>query len=143
MLDPESNHATLVDWQLDCSNPVRIEEALGSRGAQSSFLDPLETDEGYYRVAVIDLEEALGSRAQGAEVRNRLANYILAANSHVILDFSGVGVISSSFADEVLGKLAVEMTELEFRRRVFVDNASITNRALIETAIARRLEVGI
>jgi hypothetical protein len=39
----------------------------------------------------------------------------------------------------VLAKLARDMGELEFRRRVFVDNASVTNRALIERAISLRL----
>jgi hypothetical protein len=57
----------------------------------------------------------------------------------VVLDFKGVGVVSSSFADEVLAKLADGMGALEFRRRVFVDNASVTNRGLIERAISLRL----
>lgn len=47
--------------------------------------------------------------------------------------------MSSSFADEVLGKLAASMGELEFRRRVSLDNTSVTNRALIERAISLRL----
>lgn len=143
LLDASNNHATLVDWRLHCSAPVRIEDALGRRVSGESFLDAIEAPEGYHRVGVLEIEEALGSRAKGAEVRTRLNNYLSAGAEMIVMDFAGVGVISSSFADEVLGKLAVELGELEFRRRVFVDSASPTNRGLIERAIALRVESGL
>ncbi|MGC7096738.1 STAS-like domain-containing protein [Amycolatopsis lurida] len=140
--DIENHQATLVDWQLDCSTKVRIDEALGSKFRNNDFLETIEDDEGHHRVSVIELEESLGSRKLGAEIRTRLENYLRAGAQFVVLDFKGVGVVSSSFADEVLAKLALTMGELEFRRRVFVDSASATNRSLIETAIALRLESG-
>ncbi|CAD6008574.1 STAS-like domain-containing protein [Agreia sp. COWG] len=143
VLGAESNHATTVDWQLNCANPVRIQDALGGPSIGSEFLEGIETPDGYHRIAVLELEEALGSRSKGTEVRNRLFNYINAGAEFVVLDFAGVGVISSSFADEVMGKLAVEMGELEFRRRIFVESASPTNRSLIERAISLRLLSGV
>ena len=143
VLDASMHQATLVDWQLECASPVRIDEALGRKTPTESFLERIEAPEGYYRVGVLEIEEALGSRAKGAEVRTRLQNYLAAGAEMIVLDFSGVGVVSSSFADEVLGKLAVEMGELEFRRRLFVESASVTNRSLIERAIAMRIETGI
>lgn len=138
--DIENHQSTLVDWQLNCSTKVRIDEALGSKFRNNDFLEAIEDDDGQHRVSVIDLEESLGSRKEGAEIRTRLENYLSAGARFVVLDFKGVGVVSSSFADEVLAKLALTMGELEFRRRVFVDSASDTNRGLIETAIALRLE---
>ncbi len=141
LVDKEDHQATLVDWQLDCSSKVRIDDALGwSKSLGSELLESIEDDAGVHRISVMELEESLGSRKLGAEVRTRLANYLAAGAEFVMLDFKGVGVISSSFADEVLAKLALSMGELEFRRRVFVDSASVTNRRLIETAIERRLE---
>lgn len=140
LVDPEDHQATLVDWQLDCSTKVRIDEALGRTALPSEFLETIEDEQGVHRVDVSEIEEALGSRKLGAEIRTRLDNYVNAGAQYVVLDFKGVGVVSSSFADEVLAKLAASMGELEFRRRVFVDNASVTNRGLIERAIALRLE---
>ena len=136
--DKENHLSTLVDWQLDCSRKVRIDEALGGSPI-NDFLETIEDDEGLYRVSVSEIEESLGSRKLGAEIRTRLENYLRAGAQFVVLDFKGVGVVSSSFADEVLAKLASGMGELEYRRRVFVDNASVTNRALIERAISLRL----
>ena len=139
--DIENNQSTIVDWQLDCAQKVRIDEALGSAYPINNVLETIEDDEGVYRVSVSEIEESLGSRKLGADIRTRLENYLNAAAGlqYVVLDFKGVGVVSSSFADEVLGKLAASMGELEFRRRVSVDNTSPTNRALIERAISLRL----
>ncbi|WP_146100593.1 STAS-like domain-containing protein [Nocardia nova] len=137
--DKNDHQSTLVDWQLDCSRKVRIDEALGSSRQINDLLETIEDDEGAYRVSVREIEESLGSRKLGAEIRTRLENYLNAGAQFVILDFKSVGVVSSSFADEVLAKLASSMGELEFRRRVFVDNASVTNRGLIERAISLRL----
>ncbi len=138
MPDIENHQSTLVDWQLDCSRKVRIDEALGGSPI-NDFLEAIEDDDGVYRVSVSEIEESLGSRKLGSEIRTRLENYLSAGAQFVMLDFKGVGVVSSSFADEVLAKLASKMGELEFRRRVFVDNASVTNRGLIERAISLRL----
>ncbi|WP_165604374.1 STAS-like domain-containing protein [Mycolicibacter sinensis] len=138
-LPDRNNHlSTLVDWQLNCAQKVRIDEALGGSPI-NDFLETIEDDEGMYRISVSEIEESLGSRKLGSEIRTRLENYMSAGAQYVTLDFKGVGVVSSSFADEVLAKLASDMGELEYRRRVFVDNASPTNRALIERAIALRL----
>jgi len=137
--DFNNHQSTLIDWQLDCSRKVRIDEALGVSRKMNDFLETIEDDEGVHRVSVSEIEESLGSRKLGSEIRTRLENYLNAGAQFVLLDFKGVGVVSSSFADEVLAKLAAGMGELEFRRRVFVDNASVTNRGLIERAISLRL----
>ncbi|MFE5335630.1 STAS-like domain-containing protein [Isoptericola sp. NPDC056573] len=139
--DAINHQATLVDWRLDCAKKVRIEEALGGgHSPVNDFIENIEDEEGAHRVSVSEIEAALGSRKLGTEIRTRLENYLRAGARHVVLDFRGVGVISSSFADEVMAKLAEQMGELEFRRRIFVDGASMTNRRLIDRAIALRLQ---
>jgi hypothetical protein len=57
----------------------------------------------------------------------------------IICDMSGVGVMSSSFSDEVFGKLASEWGLDEYRRRVTVINATRINALLIGRAIEQRL----
>ncbi|WP_426225292.1 STAS-like domain-containing protein [Pseudarthrobacter sp. DSP2-3-2b1] len=143
VLDAIHHYGTTVDWQLDCSRPARITDALGVAERSSDFLEAIETQNGYYRIGVSEPEEALGSRSLGREIRNRLSNYLNAGTEQVVLEFSGIGVVSSSFADEVLGKLAAELGELEYRRRIVIDSASPTNRALVERTVALRLESGV
>ena len=131
-------------WKIrDLKGPKRSIQLLETAREHSDrdlLLDLTHVREVYPNGAVPFASVLAHLRAHTAEIRTRLDNYLKAGAQYVVLDFKGVGVVSSSFADEVLAKLAAAMGELEFRRRVFVDNASLTNRGLIERAIALRLE---
>lgn len=143
LLDANERQGLTVDWQMSTARPVRIEDALGARSRPSELLEKIEDDEGQHRVDVREIEESLGSRQLGRDLRTRLTNYIRAGAEYLVLDFRGIGVVSSSFADEVLGKLAVEMGESEFRRRIILEGASVTNRSLIDKAVELRLKTGL
>ena len=58
--------------------------------------------------------ENLGTRPLGKRVREQLLP-LIEQNSCVVLDFTGVNVVSNSFADECIAKLLLEMplAELE------------------------------
>ena len=60
--------------------------------------------------------KSFGSRVGGQHVRIQIEN-LLRDRDHIVLDFDGVGVISSSFADEVFGRLFVDMGFRAFTRR--------------------------
>lgn len=143
VLDATNCHSTTVDWRLDCATPVSINDALGRAEQPSELLEDIEVEPDHYRIPADEVELHVGSRAKGAELRTRIKNYLNAGARQIVIDLSNVGVISSSFADEVSGKLAVELGELEYRRRVFFDGASATNRSLIERATELRLETGL
>ncbi|MFT0138603.1 STAS-like domain-containing protein [Alcanivoracaceae bacterium MT1] len=140
LLDSEAHHSTTVDWRLECATPVSITEALGSNYDASSLLESTDFEDGYVRIEASEIEQLVGSRLHGNSVRTRILNYLSAGANQVVIDLGGIPLVSSSFADEVLGKLALEMGELEFRRRVFLDGASPTNLSLVERAIQLRLE---
>ena len=56
----------------------------------------------------------------------------------MVLDFQGVRVMSSSFADEVFGRLFVRMGAAAFMSRIRTRNANRTIAALIDRAILLR-----
>ena len=60
----------------------------------------------------------------------------------IVLDFSGVGVISSSFADEVFGRLFVEMGPRAFMTRIEMRHVDPTVEGLIDRAIVQRTKLG-
>lgn len=139
LLDTNSAHGTLIDWRLECASPVNIFDALGSAVKSSPLVESILTDDEYCRIDASELEEMVGSRTQGTEVRTRITNFLRAGAEQIVLDLNGIPLVSSSFADEVLGKLALEMGELNFRRKIFLEGVSPTNRALIERSISMRL----
>ena len=84
---------------------------------------------------------SFGSRQGGIQIRNRIQG-LLKICSPLVLDFRGVGVISSSFADEVFGRLFVEMGPRSFMKNLEIRNADPTVEVLIDRAIVQRTRLG-
>jgi hypothetical protein len=55
-------------------------------------------------------------------------------------DFSGVPLVSSSFADEVFGKLFVDLGAMDFMKRCTFKAVDPTVRRLIDRAISQRMK---
>ena len=58
----------------------------------------------------------LGTRPLGKRVREQLLP-LIEQNERVVLDFTGVDVVSNSFADECIAKLLLEMPLAELKSR--------------------------
>jgi hypothetical protein len=86
--------------------------------------------------------KSFGSRLAGEPVRTRLKNlYKMSNGEKIIIDCEGIPLISSSFADEVFGKLFVEIGPLGFMQKFEFVNIRHTVRQLIDKAIAQRIAV--
>jgi hypothetical protein len=57
-----------------------------------------------------------------------------------VVDFSDVLLISSSYADEVIGKLFVELGPLEFMSKIQLKNVDNLVKNLIDRAIDQRMK---
>jgi len=139
---------TLVVAEIDFSVPDLLQEALKFNGRMHEPTDYVELhyeDAEAHRVIfkVADEANSFGSRVAGRPLRNRLSN--LARMCHpqqVIIDFSNVALVSSSFADELIGKLFVEFGPIEFMTRFRLVNVSATVQQLIDRAISQRVANG-
>ncbi len=90
---------------------------------------------------VLLVEEApgTGTRAAGKEMRIKVLNLISAKPGyHIILDWQNVSVISSSFADEFLGKLFLKLGKSTFEQVIKNANMEPLVSQLIEKAITER-----
>ena len=140
---------TFVVSQIDCSNPQLIEQALIIAGRPHEppfdFIERKhETTGGTLHVEARELCHTFGSRQSGIEARRYIKNLLgLEDNTRVEIDFSNVFVISSSFADEVFGKLFVEMGPLRYMRRVSLRNVAPAVEGLIDRAITLRSQTGL
>jgi anti-sigma regulatory factor (Ser/Thr protein kinase) len=135
---------TLVAAQINFSDPSFLAEALRFNGRQHVPMDFVElTYEQHDRdeaLFVMKNEAAsFGSRVAGTPLRNKLINIVrMCPGQKIIVDFSDVPLISSSFADEVLGKLFVELGPMTFIQRFEFRNVSTTVQQLIDKAITQR-----
>jgi hypothetical protein len=103
-----------------------------------------ESDDGERIVFIINKEaESFGTRVAARPVKIKLQNLAsLCPEQKIFVDFSDIPVISSSFADEVLGKLFLEFGPLAFMQKFEVVNTTDTVRGLIDRAIAQRAAKG-
>lgn len=138
-------HGTLVVACMDYSQRNALAEALEFGGRKYRPTDFIETRyeldaEGAITVLLASEGTAFGSRDAGAPIRRKLLNiYSMGQRLRSItVDLSGVPLVSSSYADEVFGKLFVELGPMEFMRVFRITGANPTVQELVNRAILQR-----
>ena len=81
--------------------------------------------------------ENLGTRPLGRRVREQLLP-LIEQNDCVVLDFTGVDVVSNSFADECIAKLLLEMSLSELKSRTTFRGLNPIASESVLTALRRR-----
>ena len=81
--------------------------------------------------------ENLGTRQLGCQVRERLLP-LLEGDELVVLDFTGVDVVSNSFADECIAKLLLTMPLAELKARTTFRGLNPVASESVLTALQRR-----
>lgn len=135
---------TIVDVQIRKNPAFNVSEALGFTGMIGGVFDTIEakyeTESGNeFMIKLAAETTGFGSRGAGRQIRTKCLNLLMADKSRpLVLDWSGVPVISSSFADEAIGKLFVELGPINFSTRIKNIGLEPLVRGLIEKAIFQR-----
>ena len=138
---------TAIRCGIGLGNPDLLKSALKFRGevhhpAHDVVERRFEDDTGGIVFSVKNEARGdIGSRHGGRRIRQLIEN-LLRDQGAVSVDFNGVGVISSSFADEVFGRLFVSLGPRGFMRRIEIVNAAPTVEGLIDRAILQRAKLG-
>ena len=99
---------TIIDFQLDCTKEISISKALGGHEPVNIRLEDMETGNESIRYKMFEMSSGTGTRKSGERIRNDISNIIKETGKVIEIDFEGISVISSSFADELIGKLVLE-----------------------------------
>lgn len=135
---------TVVRWTMRTDSTDVLNRALVFKGRPlDTALDYMErvyeSAGGSFTVSVKDKFKSLGSRTAGKAAFTYLKNILTNTDiSGLTVDFAGVSVISSSFADEVFGKLFVELGPMVFMGRVRFIHANAEVLTIINRAIVQR-----
>lgn len=81
-----------------------------------------------------------GTRDMGQKLRLKLLP-LIKGNEKVVLDFTGVNVVSNSFADECIAKLLLEMPLDELKKRTTFQGLNSMAERSILVALQRRYKV--
>ena len=79
----------------------------------------------------------MGTRPLGKRVRE-LLQPLIEQNDCVVLDFTGVNVVSNSFTDECIAKLLLVMSLTELKRRTTFRGLNPIATESVLTALRRR-----
>lgn len=140
---------SLIVATIDFSNPELLNDALKFKGKKHSPIDFIETkyeknSTGDIYFKLIDGCTSFGSRVSGKPVQIKLTNLLKMSEAGIlVVDFEGIPLLSSSFADEAFGKIFLLIGPIKFMQRVRLKNMSDIVEGLINKAIAQRMKVGI
>lgn len=113
---------TMVVSRINLSTPDILRQALkfgGKSHTPTDFIETkYETENDNVVIIMSNETESFGSRISATPVYNRMLNIInVSICNKVIVDFSNVPIISSSFADEVFGKLFLFLGPMTFMKK--------------------------
>lgn len=134
-----THQGTIVDFQLKTDTIVDISKALGGHNPINLRLDSIEGEDGEHYICVKEHAHGTGTRIAAQQLRNLIVNTINQGVSRVIVDFQGIGVISSSFADELIGKLVVRFGFFNFQQIIQLKNMTDTVQVILHRSVAQRM----
>ncbi len=133
------HEGTIVDFQLDTNSPIDLPKALGGYKPINLQLEAHELDNNEHRVSVTEHAEGTGTRIAAERLRNHIVNLISQGASRIVLDFEGIGVISSSFADELVGKLVIKYGFYHYQKLILLTGVSDIVQTILHRSIAQRM----
>ena len=142
-------NGSLVTTRIGYGKPLELKDVLTFDSKPYVPLDIIDLDynedeEGNVTIYLKQESGGFGSRKAGEPVRRKINNLSrIAESGHLIIDFSDIPLMSSSYADEVFGKLFVEVGPIEFSRRFELRNLDDLVEDLINKAIMQRSISGL
>lgn len=136
---------TVVAVELGTDARVDLQELLATDGIGHIEWDIIDAtyvskDGDYLVVRLSDEAGGFGTRQAGHQLRTKLKNLLAAEpTKRIVIDWSGVPLISSSFADEAIGRLFVELGPMGFVSRVEHIGMEQLVRSLVDRAVVQRV----
>ncbi|MBK7669577.1 MAG: STAS-like domain-containing protein [Sphingobacteriaceae bacterium] len=72
-------------------------------------------------------------------MRTEVVNINKMARKRIIIDFENVGLLSSSFADEFIGKLITEFGFFQYQLAFQLINLNEVNQGILQRSVGQRL----
>ena len=137
------NATTTVNISFNYNNEISVGEALkGYVPIDIRFEDKVD-ENNCLKFILAQESTGFGTRIAGERVRNKVLNCLkrIDAPTKIEIDFSGISMISSSFADEFVGKLLAEMGFYRFTKVIYLVGISPTVEAILNRSVSQRMAV--
>lgn len=135
----KNQQATTVNFHLNLDKDISIKEAIGGSDLVDLYIEEMEDDYDRLIFKISDVASGTGTRESGLKIKNEVINLYKKARKPVIIDFSDIGIISSSFADEFIGKLVTELGFYQFQSIFTLVNMNKTIQSIVQKALNQRM----
>jgi len=130
---------TTIDVQLDASRSINLLEAFaGNYEPVDLRIENMENAQGFIVLPLKKASVGTGTRESGKDMRVYVQNLLLSTSQPVMIDFAGIGMVSSSYADEFLGKLYREIGPKVVGERIRFTTMTDTVKLIVSNAVAIR-----
>lgn len=139
----EENQCTSVDFQLDYSKNISLNNVLTFQGKTfpftNLFVENLEDDRGDLIYKLSEHSEGTGTREAAIRVKNEIMNLFKQSKKNIVLDFDGINISSSSFSDELIAKLIIELGLFQFNNIIKLKNMNVSQQLILQRSVIQRL----
>lgn len=132
---------TLIDFQLNYSENIDVVAALNGHKVTDLWLENLENenDDNIVEIKISEMADGTGTRKSALALRNLLLNIVNCNKKFITLDFVGVNIVSSSFADELIGKIIRDHGFVFFIQTFKLKNLNKTVANIINRSVEQRM----
>ena len=142
----QNYNGTIVCGQLKNNDDFSVSKALVFlNGIEHTPVDIIEIkyeadEKKCLKLTMKEETTGFGTRFSGIQIRTKVKNLINAKPEYpLIIDWEGIPVISSSFADELIGKLFLSLGAMKFSMKIKNINMEPLIAGLLDKAVAQRL----
>lgn len=129
---------TCVSLSFNLDNPVAL-DSIWIASAGWSYIDAEAERVAEYGISIKESCNHTGSRPPATRLRRKIISLLPDVEGAIKLDFKGVASVSSSFLDELLGRLNAELGNETFNQRIVVSGLSMLHTNMANNVIAQRL----
>jgi hypothetical protein len=133
------NGMTIIDFQIDYNKGISIADSLKGYVPTNFRIEALEDSHGNICYNLIEKSSGTGTRQSGERIRNEIINIYNETNKIIEIDFHGISVISSSFADELIGKLIVFFGFYGFTQIIKLKNMNPLVQSIVNRSVVQRM----
>lgn len=137
-----NNKSTTVDFQIDLNNPVNLDKVFRSIGGFDGFdirIDDMLNESGCLEYDIFKNGQGTATREAGMYLRNDIENILRREKAKIILDFGNVQTVSSSFIDELIAKMVLDIGFVNFNDLIQIKGMNRDVRLLCERSLYMRI----
>ena len=134
---------TIIDFQLSYDKEISLTDALVFRGKSypivDMYVESFDDDRGNSYFLVKEHADGTGTREAAVRLKNEIMNLISETKKPLILDFKDIAVMSSSFADELIAKLLLELGLFQFNNLIKLRGLDVEQQNILQRSVIQRL----